>query len=108
MNCTAWPFTVVQPSVVSNGVTYEDATDPHPWERKPNPWAGVEELRWFHENQGQLTDYQDRWIAILRQRVVASGHSMSEVRDQVVAQRLHDALIVHVPEDVTRREYFIG
>lgn len=108
MTCTAWPFTVIQPSVVSNDVTYGDATNTNPWERNPNPLAGVEELRWFHENQRQLAAYQDRWIAILRRHVVASGHSMREVRDQVVAQRFDDALIVHVPEDVTRREYFIG
>jgi hypothetical protein len=99
---------VSPPHVVNGDVIYGGATDTNPWERYPNPWAGVEDLRWFHENQRQLTAYQDRWIAILRQGVVASGLSMREVRDQVVAQRFYDALIVHVPEDVTRREYFIG
>lgn len=83
-------------------------TDASPWERRLNSWAGVEELRWFNDNLQALGQYEGSWIAIWGRNVAASGHSMEEVRDQVVARGIRDAVILRMPDDVSRREYFIG
>lgn len=105
---SAYRVTVTPSCPITSQVIAGGATDTHPWERRLDPRVGVEELRWFQENQRQLADYENRWIAILGQGIVAFGHSMREVRDQLAQQNVRDALIIHVPENVTRREYFIG
>lgn len=83
-------------------------TDTSPWERPENPQAGVSELVWFEEHKGDLATYQGLWVGILGQRVVASGHSIINVRQEIDRQGIHDALVVRVPDNVTQREYFIG
>lgn len=105
---SSYPATVTPVVPVTGQVTFGGATDTSPWERRLDPQMGVPELRWYQENLRQLADHEGRWIAILGQEIVASGRSMRDVRDQLSQQSVRDALIVRVPEDVTRREYFIG
>jgi len=119
MNCTAAalltpqsvssrPLTVSPPHVVNGDVIYGGATDTHPWKRRPQPAAGVQELRWFHENLAQLAGYENRWVALLGQQIVAYGGSIEEVHGELHRRGIYDALVVLVPADVERREYFIG
>jgi hypothetical protein len=105
---SSYRITVMPPRVVRTQLIGGGATDPHPWERRLDPRAGLEELVWFQQNRGELAAYQNRWIAILGRGIVAFGDSMREVRDQLRDRNLRDALVLHVPEDVARREYFIG
>ena len=82
-------------------------TDGSPWQRA-NPQAGVRELDWFEGHLHEFAAYEGMWIAILGHRVVASGRSMAELRQEIEQHGIVDALVVRVPGDVSRREYFIG
>lgn len=81
-------------------------TDRQPWQSASG--AGLNELHWFENNVERLEAYQGQWIAILGEKVIAFGSSISEVRSQLIEANVHDALVVRVPHDVMRREYFIG
>jgi hypothetical protein len=105
---SSWPLTVSPSSPVSSGIIRGGVTDSKPWERARNPYAGMEELRWFHENLSRLAGYENRWIALLGQKVIAYGDSFEQVHDQLREGDVCDALVVLVPEGVARREYFIG
>jgi hypothetical protein len=89
--------------VVNGGVT-----DNGQWRRRLDPTIGLRELRWFRGNVRQLTGHQRQWIAILGQQIVAFGDSLANVRDRLAQQGIRDALVVRIPENLERREYFIG
>jgi hypothetical protein len=97
----------------SNAVTEISAplnTNPEAraWPHVPNPQAGMHELRWFELHRDLLTNYAGSWIAILGSEIVASGPTLDEVHRLLLGQHLRDALVVHVPEELPGREYFIG
>jgi hypothetical protein len=105
---SSYPATVTPALPVTVRLMAGGVTDAHPWECRLDPSIGVAELRWFQENLRDLAEYEGRWIAILGPRIVGSGDSLGEVRDQLADQSIRDALILQVQEDVARREYFIG
>ena len=78
------------------------------WEPLPNARAGVEELRWYEENEANLGNYRGLWIAISGQGIVASGLQFEQVYESVAILNLSDALIVRVPDDVSKRDYLIA
>lgn len=78
------------------------------WEPLPNPLAGLEEQRWLRQNLHRLANYQGLWIAILGRSIAASGDSFQDVHQQLVARNIADALVVKVPDDLTRQDYLIA
>jgi len=83
-------------------------TSAGPWEHPARPLAGANELRWFRQSPEELAAYQNRWVGIIGRRVVAHGDAMREVVDQLRERGIWGALVVRVPADLTKREYFIG
>lgn len=83
-------------------------TDSTRWQHRLDPTIGLAELRWFQDNARELVGQEGQWIAILGQQIVASGDSLGKVRDRLAQQGIRDALVVRVPQNVARREYFIG
>ena len=78
------------------------------WEPQPNSKAGLQEMHWFQQNRTKLVNYARLWIAVLGDRIVASGTSFQEVRDYVAAQMLRDALIIYVSDDATKWDYLVA
>ena len=74
----------------------------------PNSKAGLQEMHWFQQNRTKLVNYARLWIAVLGDRIVASGTSFQEVRDYVAAQMLRDALIIYVSDDATKWDYLVA
>lgn len=89
--------------ILSGGETYVAE-----WPRRLNPTLGLRELRWFQDNVRELVGHEGQWIAILGRQIVASSDSFAEVRDRLARDGIRDALILRVPADAGRREYFIG
>ena len=71
-------------------------------------YPGVRELRWFHENQDTIASYKGLWIAIRGEKVVASEPTFEEVHDRVLEMGLAEALIVHVPDDMTEWDHLLA
>jgi hypothetical protein len=71
-------------------------------------YPGVRELRWFHENQDTIASYKGLWIAIRGEKVVASEPTFEEVHDRVLEMGLADALIAHVPDDMTEWDHLLA
>lgn len=89
--------------IVDGGVT-----DSGQWQRRLDPTIGLSDLQWFQDNVRQLAGRERQWVGILGRQIVASGNSFAEVRDHLARDGVRDALIVRVPANVGRREYFIG
>jgi hypothetical protein len=66
------------------------------WRPRANPSAGMGELNWFRANRPHLRNYTNLWIAIARNRVVASSNSVDDVFRQLDALAVVDPLIVYV------------
>lgn len=75
------------------------------WQTPPNPAAGVQESEWLAAHLHELTSYAGMWIAIKRNKILASSESVDDVIDWLVAQHVVDALVSQVPADVTAERY---
>jgi len=105
---TLWRYFIGDMVVVGPLVGPVAASVAASWEPLPNARAGVEELRWYEENKANLGNYRGLWIAISARGIVASGLRFDQVYETVAGQNLFDALIIRVPDDVNRRDYFIA
>ena len=86
----------------------EGFTRDAPWQPRTNAHAGVEELAWFEEHQGELVGFAGRWIAILGQQVIASGDTFGEAYDEACRLNHSDMLILPVPRHPGEDRYFIA
>lgn len=78
------------------------------WQTPPNPSAGVKESRWFEKNLSSLGSVAGLWIAIKGNQLRASSDDLEEILDWLTAERIVDALVVQVPEDLTADRYMLA
>lgn len=57
----------------------------------------IEESTWISEHQDELYQYSGQWIAVLKDRVIASGDSVAEVMEQAARQSAEAPLVVKMP-----------
>jgi len=86
----------------------EGFTQDAPWQPRTNAHAGVEELAWFEEHQGELAGFAGRWIAVVGQQVIASADTFSEAYDEACRLNHSDMLILPVPRHPGEDRYFIA
>ena len=56
-----------------------------------------EESIWLSEHQNELEQYSGKWIAVLKDKVVASGASVSEVMENAARKTRKLPLVIKVP-----------
>ena len=105
---SAYPRLIMSPLHPTMPVMDGGVTDSTRWRHRLDPTIGLAELRWFQENVRELVGQEGQWIAILGRQIVASDDSLGKVRDWLAERGIRDALVVRVPQNVARREYFIG
>jgi hypothetical protein len=103
-----YPRIITSPPQLAMRVVNGGATHSGQWQRRLDPTIGLSDLQWFQENVRELVGRERQWIGILGRRIVGSGDSFAEVRDRLAQDGIRDALIVQIPANVGRREYFIG
>ena len=54
------------------------------------------DLNWLTSHPGALADFEDQWVAIAGERVVAHGESMVDVVREAERQGFNDPLLVPV------------
>jgi hypothetical protein len=74
----------------------------------PNPGAGQAELAWLDGNMKTLGHVAGLWVAIKGETVRASSDNLEELLDWLVAERLADALVTRIPDDVGTDQYVIA
>ncbi|MBI2504763.1 MAG: hypothetical protein HYW07_16220 [Candidatus Latescibacteria bacterium] len=57
----------------------------------------LEESTWVSEHQDELEKYAGKWIAVWKDQVLASGHSVVEVMEKVAQQTSELPLVVKMP-----------
>ena len=78
------------------------------WQTPPNAIAGAKENEWFEENLGTLSSVAGLWIAIKGKRMLASSEKLAEILDWLTNERIVDALVVQVPDDVSQDRYMLA
>ena len=58
--------------------------------------AHLAAMEWLTANPGALADYEDEWVAIADERVIAHGESMVDVMREARRQGYDDPLLVPV------------
>lgn len=56
-----------------------------------------EESIWISEHRDELAQYSGKWIAVLKDRVLASGDSVSEVMEKAARKTKRLPLVIKVP-----------
>ena len=64
---------------------------------KGTPIMPLEEATWISEHQDEVEQYAGKWIAVLKDRVIATGYSVVEVMEKVEQQTSELPLVVKVP-----------
>lgn len=57
----------------------------------------LEESTWVSEHQDELEQYSGKWIAVLKDRVLASGYTVVEVMEKASHQTSDLPLVIKVP-----------
>jgi len=70
---------------------------PHVTSSERSAIMPLEESTWISEHQDELEEYAGKWIAVLKGRVLASGHSVVEVMEKVAQQTSELPLVVKMP-----------
>jgi hypothetical protein len=104
-----WQVPEIEPnSATSRAIEATGATLHAPWQPKPNPRAGIDELAWFDDHQADLVRFAGRWIAIVGQEVISSGDTFDEAYDEASRLNYSDMLILPVPKSPGDDYYLIA
>jgi hypothetical protein len=78
------------------------------WQGPPNPTAGDVESKWITEHIASLQRYAGLWVVVKGRGVRASSDDLEEVLDWLADQKIVDALVTHIPSDVTARRFMLA
>ena len=67
----------------------------------------LEESTWISEHQDDLEQYCGKWIAVLKDKVIASGDTVSEVMERAAQQTSQLPLVVKMPEKGESPHYIL-